>query len=793
MPKIPIRLCRFDFFALIYYNTVFYRLCRCIELLLRESICLRNFRSHKLLKLEFFITLIILTVSIVFSIENRDYFVENALEHHYQNLSKFSHLHSYLQEKKVTVKDLKYTVVMLEKLNKPGFILQDDVRLDIARAYQRMGENSLSIKLLQDIIRDSGDSLSTADAVLQLAQEWADQKKTIKAVSLLEKHQGLFQNYRRSEMRFALARLYYQVGDSKNSGKNMVQVDTLDSRYHYLYIEIIADNWKYFDQEQQYTVVRTLSRLNLFQTYAKYASLFISQNKPPVEQVQDITLDLVFHSYKSYVTDFVASLKDIPEYESVYKEMMELHTLSHNEIDTQSARVQGQYYYRKLSYLRKTSTYSATQALSYYNSYLKGAIEPQHAALNLELAIRNMLAFKQYASITNIVERTYQKLGLSNQNGMLTDNVSFWNAYAHLILGNTNQAFTEFENAISEQPDSYFAIHGKEYVNALLKARNLTRMEYISHLHQRLRHLSKDRAKLPVMKLIYAFEDSIGKDKMRQEIIELSQAAFSKNILFEFDDTVLREMSLDKNYIRFIAYTRFGMTDKARAVLTSSGINDPRIQEVLFLKELIRNKQFKKAHSLLVSLKQNKYLNDNFSFLSHELRSMYYPRPYDAEINMALAKLAENNKIDINLVYAIIRGESMYMPRARSYVGAKGLMQLMPATARLVAKAVFGTSTDIDLYNPQNNIILGSYYLNDNVSTMGLLTAIATYNGGYAVIKKVKKQFKPANELELMEIHPYKETRLYVKKILSNYYRYQELYEKQDVTVQMEKLRVNKV
>ncbi len=754
---------------------------------------MRNFRSMSLLKLEFFVTLIILAVSVVFSIENREYFVENALEKHYEELSRLSHLHGYLQERKVTEKDLNYTITMLDKLDNPQFILRDDVQLDKALAYKRLGEKKKAEQILIKMISETPDPLSTADGVLQLSLLYKSQEKYRKAAELLENFRKYFHAYRKSEMSFQLADLYQEMGRPDLSAINMVEVESLSRDDNYLYKQVVTQNWTRYSRGDKERILASLIRFQLYSTYADLAKKFVAEFEPEPAYVQDMAMELVLHSYQDYVSDFVQSLKKNEKYLQVYNEMIELHTLAHNEIDSKSARVQGQYYYRKLSYLRKLSRYSDENALAYYNSYLKGPIESHHAALNLEITIRNLLAYKRYAMITNVIERTYIKLGLTNQSDCLADHVSFWNGYCQLILGDTNRAFMEFEHTIAEQPDSYFAIQSKVFITDILKTRKVSVQSYIGQLRQHLRQPLKTRDELMMAKVLYAFVDEAARDKMRSYILDLTEKTLSRNVLFKFDEETLRQFRLDKNYIKFIAYTRYGMSEKARAVLTSSGIHDPSIQEIMLLKELIRNRQFNKAYPMLVSLKQNEFLNNNFTFLNRELKELYYPRPYDAEVNMALTKLAEtDNHIDTSLVYAIIRGESMYMHKARSHAGAKGLMQLMPATARLIAGSALGTK-EVNLYNPLNNIILGSYYLNDNVRELGLMTAIATYNGGYAVIKKIKKQFHPANELEMMEIHPYSETRHYIKKIMSNYFRYKEIYDRQDLNVHLDKMHLNKV
>ena len=134
------------------------------------------------------------------------------------------------------------------------------------------------------------------------------------------------------------------------------------------------------------------------------------------------------------------------------------------------------------------------------------------------------------------------------------------------------------------------------------------------------------------------------------------------------------------------------------------------------------------------------------------------------------------------LVLAVIRQESEFDQRANSYVGAKGLMQLMTYTAKLVAKqAKLPYSKSRLRSDPEYNIKLGSYYL------AGLLEvyegsypfALAAYNAGPKRVKYWKKingnpQKGKINYIDWVELIKFKETRNYVQRVLENVnvYRY---------------------
>ena len=163
-----------------------------------------------------------------------------------------------------------------------------------------------------------------------------------------------------------------------------------------------------------------------------------------------------------------------------------------------------------------------------------------------------------------------------------------------------------------------------------------------------------------------------------------------------------------------------------------------------------------------------------------------YEKRFFNEINYPVIKTPEvvNKKTmpKSELVLAVIRQESEFDQKAHSYVGARGLMQLMTYTAKLVAKqANLPYSKSRLKSDPLYNIKLGSYYL------AGLLEiyegsypfALAAYNAGPKRVKYWKKingnpQKGKTNYVDWIELIKFKETRNYVQRVLENInvYRY---------------------
>ena len=129
------------------------------------------------------------------------------------------------------------------------------------------------------------------------------------------------------------------------------------------------------------------------------------------------------------------------------------------------------------------------------------------------------------------------------------------------------------------------------------------------------------------------------------------------------------------------------------------------------------------------------------------------------------------------LTYAIIRQESQFEPDVVSSAGARGLMQLMPATARAVAKAenTLAGHTDAKLFEPAYNMRLGRSYLASLVDDFGgsYVLAIASYNAGPGRAREWMRTFGDPRQpnvdvVDWIEMIPFEETRGYVQRVMEN-------------------------
>ena len=150
---------------------------------------------------------------------------------------------------------------------------------------------------------------------------------------------------------------------------------------------------------------------------------------------------------------------------------------------------------------------------------------------------------------------------------------------------------------------------------------------------------------------------------------------------------------------------------------------------------------------------------------------------YRQDYSEYVEKYAKENNIDSLLVYAIIKAESNFDDDAVSNKGATGLMQLMNETAEEVAQneSIEFVSND-SLYNPEINIQIGVTYFANLLEIFGnVAIALAAYNAGMGTVQSwIDDGIIKANGSDIENI-PYKDTNMYVRKILNDYEIYKKL------------------
>lgn len=160
-----------------------------------------------------------------------------------------------------------------------------------------------------------------------------------------------------------------------------------------------------------------------------------------------------------------------------------------------------------------------------------------------------------------------------------------------------------------------------------------------------------------------------------------------------------------------------------------------------------------------------------------EIVRLAYPRPFNDEIK----KAAFEQRLDPLFMTSIMRQESRFDPEATSWVGARGLFQFMPYTAEILGPQLgYSNIQPDDLYEPRVNARLAAYYQRNlfDIFNNRIPPIIASYNAGEsralawwkaALAEKIPEDL-------FIDTIPYRETRTFVRAVLTNYFVYMRLY-----------------
>lgn len=162
-----------------------------------------------------------------------------------------------------------------------------------------------------------------------------------------------------------------------------------------------------------------------------------------------------------------------------------------------------------------------------------------------------------------------------------------------------------------------------------------------------------------------------------------------------------------------------------------------------------------------------------------QVMRLAYPNAYWDEVQEAMAASADVGRdFDPRVFHALVREESSFNPNAVSWAGARGLCQLMPRTARSIARSMGRSVTSADLLDPATNLALGARYLRQLADRYdgNLFLAVAGYNAGEGNVNRWLADHGDRPTDEFIEQIPLRETRNYVKRVLGTYQVYRAMY-----------------
>ncbi len=221
---------------------------------------------------------------------------------------------------------------------------------------------------------------------------------------------------------------------------------------------------------------------------------------------------------------------------------------------------------------------------------------------------------------------------------------------------------------------------------------------------------------------------------------------------------------INKNWLKRV--TLWGMVHNPKFLSLElkniSNINEVSLEEHILSAayNLSTNGQYLESFKVIY-----KSINERKIKLSENTLKILFPKPY-------LNQIKRNTKeFDPIIALSLIRQESGFNTNAQSHVGARGLMQLMPNTARQFRKRL----KKKHLYNPNLNIRIGTKYFTNLLNTYNnnLVYSLAAYNAGERRVNEWQEDYLNSTfMLKNIENIPFLETRKYVKLIFRNIFFY---------------------
>lgn len=197
------------------------------------------------------------------------------------------------------------------------------------------------------------------------------------------------------------------------------------------------------------------------------------------------------------------------------------------------------------------------------------------------------------------------------------------------------------------------------------------------------------------------------------------------------------------------------------------------------LMQLVRNENLKGIDTIS-TLEDRDTPEEKTEYQAFRRQIVYWQARYPFPYVDLIEKWSEKYNVNPLMTTALIRQESRFEKKAVSTAGATGLMQVMPDTAKWIAPQIKQDIKQIDLKDPEDNIMLGTWYLGHTHDTYknNSLLAIASYNAGPGNVSKWLQQANIPKEDpdDFVEAIPFDETKNYVRQVFGNYWNYLRLY-----------------
>lgn len=252
-----------------------------------------------------------------------------------------------------------------------------------------------------------------------------------------------------------------------------------------------------------------------------------------------------------------------------------------------------------------------------------------------------------------------------------------------------------------------------------------------------------------------------------EEVASIERPRLRTDEPWELREAFLQEPAVQAG----VDLARLGLVADAMAELNTLDEDLLLPNEIAFIQEIRWTGDWLSAHEKL-----HTYVlyNPELGAQRDKILKLSHPELYWSEVQAAAA----GYRYDPRVFHALVREESNFNRKARSWAGAQGLSQLMPATARGVAGWMNMSYSASQVYDPETNLKIGARYLESLFKRYrgNPFLSLAGYNAGEGNVDKWRKRGERPTD-EFVEAIPFRETRNYVKRVMGTYQAYRALYD----------------
>ncbi len=643
----------------------------------------------------------------------------------------------------------------------------DDAVYELADLFFLYGEHGFVVKFID--LMGGGHSALHRDALLLKSKSLAVQKKYDEALSILKKLLG---SYDDPESRSVILLRTGSILEKKSDYKNAVD--------HYISVfEVDVKGWQAASAADLLTALMEKSprELNereklLFAKALYYAKMYresialLRTIKPePADRAETDTYLVRALTRDNGAAAVQALIKERSGDSALLKALGDEYWDMGNKNSAVATYLQviksGKEPYAQAAHQR-TARFLEENKRAGHEQYLldyKNKYSDDHAGHFLWLMARNMIRGKKNDRAIQFLEESVSKY----PKGSHSDECRFWLHKIYAASGSNDKALAAAIQIVAVNPDSPYTWLLIKQQSALFSEQDLEKQ------FSRAAQEQKSDAALYWHALLLAKQRSMKKRTERIGKLDSPDIGRYREL-----GNMISSMKTSSGY-----GGAFKKLDAYFLVGYSAGINRE-------MKLLPRSREARKDKYIALAHYSRKYgyaflevfsclelfkllgLKENIALMPEEMADMLFPTPFED----CVSKYSALYSVDRNIIYSLVKAESLFKQNAVSSAGASGLMQLMPSTARGIARGL--RLENYDLADPCTSIQLGAKYISGLMKEFknNYQYAVAAYNAGAGNVNKWMERYKNEDMDYFTEFTPFIETRYYIlrtDKFLTQY------------------------